>query len=204
NVLLVVLVLCFVACDPDEETTRNTNTETNTTVVVDPVTTQDICLECGENLFWYDTNRENTGEIINDTIDFVSKLYRFGDYYRLNIDAFTEWHNVRVFSFLICNQNKIKEKLDLIWNSFSKDGVWNIGQYNYDYRLVKSKFVIAYKVINETGLENHFITDNEHNVRFWNYGIYMLEIEKTDEEFSWIQNGFNLDSFFELQGFLNH
>ena len=42
NVLLVVLVLCFVACDPDEETTRNTNTETNTTVVVDPVTTQDI------------------------------------------------------------------------------------------------------------------------------------------------------------------
>ena len=208
-VLVSLSATFFISCDEDEDRERpstdtGTTTDTDTTADVEPVTTADICIECGENLFWYNSYMEKTDEIMNDTINFVSKLYRFGDYYRLNVDLFSEWHDVRAISFLICNQNNIKAKLDSIWNNFSKDGVWDVAPYHYDYRLVKANFVIAYKVINDTGLENHLLLESDKSIRFWNYGVYILNIEKTTEEFSWTQNGFNLDNFFEIQGFANH
>ncbi|MCQ2326395.1 MAG: hypothetical protein MJZ71_02415 [Bacteroidales bacterium] len=215
NVLLTILVLCFVACDPDDEIRRNTNTETNTTVtdttdsgedtivVVEPVVTSDICLECGENFvenygYWFSNYSSTTiGRPINDTLDIVCLLYRVGNYYLLNgsyLCASASKLNDLVFG-MICNQNQKKTDLDYIWNNYPSTG----RSHGWEYKTVRLKGIWSFIITNKSDYEGPIgeIEVSKSSKHYYNiytyYGVKILDIEYTEEDFRWKQGDINLE-----------
>ena len=220
--------MCFISCDEDEDRERpstdtGTTTDTDTTatggedtVIVDPgVHTADICIECGENYVQNSgmmVEADNAiGEIINDTLDVVCQLYRFGNYYLLNflLHASGVGKTGVYIVGMICNQNSIKDKLDYIWNNYSSDGRDHWGTaLKPTIKRVRVKGIWSFHITNKSDYEGPWMIDPSEDYDpycydktysrvFYYIGVKILDIEKTDEEFEWMQNGINLEWYYD-------
>lgn len=227
-ILVFTSATCFVACDPEDEPVRNHpgSTDTNTTVtdttdsgedtivVVEPVVTSDICLECGENIientgFWVNnTNSQTLGEPINDTLDIVCRLYRYENYYLLNIIDFcgvAGKMNSAIMG-MICNQNNLKQELDYIWNNYPSNGTadaFSVLFRGWEYKLVRVKGIFSFVVTNisdYTGPEGFYELDHmskSHSLDIAYFGIKVLNIEHTEEPFYLKQGNTDLEWYYD-------